>query len=212
MGTLAVVRSDGQGFIDAADPAAVARVADVLLAGGAVVLPTDTVYGVAALPTVPGATDRLFALKDRSAGQPLAVLVADADQARALVEPSAPEVERWMVDFWPGPLTLVLPRSRAATGLLLGGPGDTIGVRCPGHDLVRAVAAEVGPIATTSANRHGEPTPPTAAEAAAALVSEVELVVDGGEVGTLASTVVDATWGTWRLLREGAITVDQLQR
>ena len=193
------------------DPHAFERIVAVLLEGRTVLIPTDTVYGVGAVPSIPGATDRVFALKERSLASPLAVLVADVEQARTLVERPSPEVAGWMEEFWPGPLTLVLPRSTAAASLALGGPGDTIGVRCPDHDLVRAVAAEVGPIATTSANRHGAATPTTAAAAAAALVGPVDLVVDGGERGTLASTVVDATWVSWRLLREGAIPIERLR-
>ena len=198
--------------IDAADEGAVQQAAAVLASGGTVLLPTDTVYGVAALPMLPGATRQLFDLKDRNSDQPIAVLVADIDQALELVEDPSEAVARWMATLWPGPLTLVLARSPEALPMDLGGEADTIGVRCPDHPFVRALAAEVGPIATTSANRSGEPTPTSAAEAAAALVGEVDLVVDGGPAGTLASSVVDASLATWQLLREGAISADQLRR
>lgn len=192
---------------------ALARAAAVLEAGGTVVVPTDTVYGLAALPGVAGATDAVFGLKDRADAQPLAVLVADVDQARSLVDPGAltAEVVDWMDRLWPGALTLVLPRSTAARHLALGGSPDTIGLRCPASDFVRALAARVGPVATTSANRHGEPTPPTAREAAAALAGPVGLVVDGGPAGTVASTVVDATVRPWRVLRVGGVSEDALR-
>lgn len=201
------------------DPAGVATAAaldhavGVLAAAGAVVLPTDTVYGLAALPSLPGATDQLFALKGRAGTQPFAVLVADVTQALGLVEPPTPEVRDWMDRLWPGPLTLVLRRSPAAGGLALGGDAGTIGVRCPAHPFVRALAAAVGPLATTSANRHGEAPPTTATDAAASLAGPVGLVVDGGPAGTVASTVVDASGpvGTpWRVLREGAVTEAEL--
>jgi tRNA threonylcarbamoyl adenosine modification protein (Sua5/YciO/YrdC/YwlC family) len=192
------------------DPAALDRASGVLQGGGTVVLPTDTVYGLAALPSVPGATDALFALKGRSSDQPLAVLVADADAALALVEPVGSTVHRWMAERWPGPLTLVLRRAPAAAGLALGSGVDTIGIRCPDHDFVRALAAEVGPIATTSANRHGESTPRSAAKAAAALTGPVGLIIDGGPAGTVASTVVDASVERWRVLRVGAVAPDLL--
>lgn len=182
----------------------------MLEGGGTVVLPTDTVYGLAALPTRDGATRDLFALKDRAADHPLAVLVADLDQALELVEFDLPEVGRWMAELWPGPLTIVLRRSAVAAALDLGGDASTIGVRCPDHPFLRALAAEVGPIATTSANRTGDPTPPTAHAAAASLVGPVDLVVDGGPAGAAASTVVDATSVPWRVLRVGAITADRL--
>lgn len=200
----------GNAVVDVDDSGALARAAAALVSGGTVVLPTDTVYGVAVLPALPGATEQLFELKDRAQGQPIAVLVADADQALELIEAPSPTVQHWMRTFWPGPLTLVLQRSAEARHLDLGGEADTIGVRCPSHPFVRALAAEVGPLATTSANRSGSPTPSNAVEAAASLAGEVDLVVDGGLAGSLASTVVDASLATWRVLREGAITADDL--
>lgn len=186
------------------------RARAVLLRGGTVILPTDTVYGLAALPGVAGATDQLFALKGRRGHQPLAVLVADVDQALDLVDPPGPAVRRWMGELWPGPLTLVLRRRPAVRALALGGDGATIGVRCPAHPFVRALARAVGPIATTSANRHGEATPTSARAAAAMLDGPVGLVVDGGPAGTVASTVVDVSAEPWRVVRGGAVPTDRL--
>lgn len=189
--------------IELGEPDVVQRVADALRAGEVVVLPTDTVYGLAALPTDAAAVDRVFALKGRAADTPLAVLCADVDQALALAaEPDAVRgaAERW----WPGPLTLVVAR-RPGLGLHLGEPPDTIGLRVPDHDLVRSVARAIGPIAATSANRHGEPPATSAAEADAALGDGLGLVVDGGRLEASASTVVDATGPAWRVLREGPI-------
>ena len=141
-------------------------------------LPTDTVYGLAALPTSKGAVDRIFTLKGRRADVPIAVLCATAAQALELCDP-VPGVQRVAARFWPGPLTLVLPR-RAGVGLHLGEPADTIGLRVPDHPLVRAVAEQTGPIAVTSANRHGEPTAATSRAVAASLDGDADLVVDGG--------------------------------
>ncbi|MGI8755915.1 MAG: L-threonylcarbamoyladenylate synthase [Acidimicrobiales bacterium] len=194
-------------LVDADAAEATGLVAAVLRDGGAVVLPTDTVYGVAALPSVAGATEALFSLKGRSSRQPLAVLVASKEQALGLMAEVAEEVRRWMDDLWPGPLTLVVPRSASARTLELGGDAATIGVRCPDHPLVRALATEVGPIAATSANRHGEATPETAEAAAASLVGPVGLVVDGGPATMVASTVVDASQTPWNVLRVGALPV-----
>jgi L-threonylcarbamoyladenylate synthase len=177
-----------------------------LRAGEAVVVPTDTVYGLAALADRPSATARLFTLKHRTERKALAVLVADIEQAQSLVEPVGPEVRALMERHWPGPLTLVLPRSPASRALDLGGDDDaTVGVRCPGHALLRALARRVGPLATTSANRSGEPTPSMAAEAAAALDGPVGFVLDGGRCDGVPSTVVDVTGVPWRVLREGPI-------
>ena len=190
----------------ASDPSAAPRVAEVLRSGGVVVLPTDTVYGVAAAAHLPGAVGRLFALKGRRADVPIAVLCADEAQALALAEPVDGDA-RELAARWPGPLTLVLPR-RAGLDWELGEPAATIGVRCPDHDLVRSVAARIGPLATTSANRHGVPTPPEAAAAAASLTGPVDLVVDGGSLAGVASTVVDLTGPDPRVLRQGALRID----
>lgn len=168
-------------------------------------LPTDTVYGIAALPIDRSATDKLFALKGRGESVPMAVLCADVEQAMALASPAVHESLPAVAErFWPGALTMVVPRA-AGVDLYLGEPSDTIGLRVPDHGFVRALAREVGPIAATSANKHGDPTPLTAAEAAASIIGDVGLVVDGGTLTAVASTVVDATDSPWRVLRAGAV-------
>lgn len=186
------------------------EVVEVLQRGGVVVLPTDTVYGLAALPTSAGAVERVFALKGRKADVPIAVLCASAAQALELSEP-IPGAAEVAAALWPGPLTLVLPR-RSGVDLHLGEPIHTIGLRVPDHPLVRAVAERAGPIATTSANRHGEATPATADGAAASLTSEPDLVVDGGPLEAAASTVVDATSDPWSALRRGPVDPDEVLR
>jgi L-threonylcarbamoyladenylate synthase len=177
--------------------------------GKAIVLPTDTVYGVAVALSVPGATRQLFALKDRPDEVPIAVLVASPAQAAELVEPLTGTVARVADALWPGPLTVVL-RRRPDVDVDLGGDGATVGVRCPDHSFVRALAAEVGPLATTSANRHGEATPPTAEAAATALTAAVPLVIDGGPCTGVASTVIDGTDHALPILRLGPITPEQI--
>jgi tRNA threonylcarbamoyl adenosine modification protein (Sua5/YciO/YrdC/YwlC family) len=169
-----------------------------------VVLPTDTVYGLAALPGDEAAVARLFDLKGRGYDTPLAVLCADVRQAVALVDPEqAVEVQQVGARWWPGPLTLVCPR-RPGAELHLGEPTGTVGLRVPDHPLVREVAARVGPIACTSANRHGEPTAVTAEEALLELPT-VDLVADEGPIEGRASTVIDTTRTPWHVLREGPI-------
>lgn len=193
-----VVRSDA--------PDAVDRVCEALQRGGVVVLPTETVYGLAALASDASATAAVFARKGRGADVPVAVLCADAEQALALAEePSV--LARSLADaHWPGPLTMVL-RRRADLGWSLGEPATTIGLRCPDHDLVRAVAARIGPLATTSANRHGRPTPAGAVEAAGQLLGPVDLVVDGGALSGTPSTVVDLTGDVPEVLRQGGVAI-----
>jgi L-threonylcarbamoyladenylate synthase len=194
------------------DSNAVGLAVDVLRAGEVVALPTDTVYGLAVLPTIPHATRRLFALKARGAEAPIAVLCADAAQALSLAAPDAltDDVRRIAERLWPGPLTIVLPRL-PGLGYQLGEPADTVGVRCPDHELVRSIAVAVGPIATSSANRHAEPTSPTAEGVAAAFGSELPLVLDGGRCEASPSTVVAVTETTWRLLREGPIALAEVR-
>ena len=172
--------------------------------GGVVVLPTETVYGLAALAADREAIERLFVLKGRPDSKAIAVLVGDLDQARALTTDDLDRCARW----WPGPLTAVVNRSPDAA-LYLGADVTTIGVRCPDHGFVRRLALKLGPIAATSANRSGEPTPATAAEVAAAF-PEVTLVVDGGPRTGMPSTVVDLTVHPPRILRAGPVTADAL--
>ena len=192
------------------DPAAVDGAVEdavaVLRRGGVVALPTDTVYGIAALPSVAGATSKLFAAKGRRADVPVAVLCADASQALSLVADGAVGSDaRQVLDrFWPGGLTVVLPR-RAGLGYELGEPATTIGLRCPNEPVVRAIAALVGPLATTSANRHGAPTPHDASGVVGALGDDLDLVLDGGERRGAPSTVVDMTTRPWRIVRAGAV-------
>jgi L-threonylcarbamoyladenylate synthase len=181
-----------------------------LEAGEAVVLPTDTVYGLAALAADHEATAKLFAIKGRTADVPVAVLCADAEQALALAEgggdaPVRAVAARW----WPGAVTLVVRRA-AHVDLHLGEPRHTIGLRVPDHDLVRAVAARVGPIATTSANLTGQAPVTTAAMARHALGPAVGLVVDGGLLEGRASAVLDATTQPWAVLRPSAAVADIL--
>ena len=185
-----VVLVDDRAALDAAEAA--------LRAGGAVVLPTDTVYGLAALPPF---VDTLYALKGRPDEVPIAVLVASVEQARTLVTLS-PVADRIASSLWPGPLTVVLPRRDDHT---------TLGVRCPDHPFVRSLAGRVGPISVTSANRHGEPTPPTAVAAAASLMGSVPVLIDGGPCTGVASTVVEVCDDTLTILREGPISAEQIR-
>jgi tRNA threonylcarbamoyl adenosine modification protein (Sua5/YciO/YrdC/YwlC family) len=192
-----LVRSDAPGALDAAQR--------TLRAERAVVLPTDTVYGLAALPSSSRAVDELYALKDRPESMPIAMLVASRDQVSALAEPVPDAVERLMEAFWPGPLTLVLAS-------LQGQERGNVGVRCPDNRFVRDLARRTGPLAVTSANRHAQPTAITAVEAAGSLTGQVALVIDGGRCEGVASTVVDATDPELPLLREGSIRREEIMR
>lgn len=161
--------------IDDDPDGALRAAAEALQAGGVVAIPTDTVYGLAAVASHSEAIARLAEMKGRSKSQPIAVLVADAAQAESLVGELSAAAATLMDAFWPGPLTIVLPVTEgkaAVADVLLGGnklkdadePVGTIGIRCPAHNWVRELASQVGPIAATSANQHGKPPSITAEE------------------------------------------------
>lgn len=183
-----------------------------LEAGEVVAVPTDTVYGLAVLPGVPSATERLFAVKRRPRGVELPVLAADAAQAFALAADPVPDAARRLAaHYWPGALTIVVAR-RPGLEWDLGTGGATIGLRVPDHPVVVALCRRLGPLAVTSANRHGEPTPPTAAEVAAVLGDEVPVVIDGGRCDGAPSTVVAVEAdGTVRVLREGRLPATEVE-
>lgn len=191
---------------------AVAVAAERLQAGEVVVLPTETVYGVAAVASDAAAVDELFRRKGRPAERQIAVLVANVGQVEELAKVDD-RFERLASAFWPGPLTLVLSR-RVDVGVILGADDEglgTVGVRCPAHDLARSLAARVGPIATTSANRSGESTPTDAAGAADVLGGGL-LALDGGPCNGKPSTVLDLSVEPARILREGPIGVTDIAK
>jgi L-threonylcarbamoyladenylate synthase len=200
-------------------PAARSEAAGVLLDGGVIALPTDTVYGIAVALATPGGIERLFAAKSRPPDKAIALLLAGADQAPEIGVMSAAAAVLAGA-FWPGGLTLVVPRrvDRPLPAALTGGaeaPGAiaTVGLRVPDHAAPRALAAAVGPLPTTSANRSGEPEARDAGEIERLLGDALELILDGGpSIGGPASTVVDATGETLRILREGAIPAAEIAR
>lgn len=165
--------------------------------------PTDTVYGLAVSPRADGAIERLFVAKGRPPSVPIAVLVADSAQAQELCESQLPP--GLMEHHWPGPLTVVV-RRRPGLSWDLGGSPTTIGIRCPDHGFVRSLCTEAGPLATTSANLHGEPSPTSAAGVAETMIgAPVSVVLDGGLCDGAPSTVVDLTGESIVVLREGAL-------
>ncbi|MFP5376975.1 MAG: L-threonylcarbamoyladenylate synthase [Acidimicrobiia bacterium] len=196
-------------FGDPAPAPAVAQAVRALAAGQVVAVPTDTVYGLAADPFSTGGADRLFLLKRRPREMELPVLVADEEQALSLATAVPDAARGLMARFWPGALTVVLPRSPDLVADL-GADDATVGLRCPAHPVPLALCRAYGPIATTSANRHGEPTATTAAEVAAVFGDAVAVVLDGGPCTGAPSTVVDCTGAQPKLLRDGRIPWDEV--
>jgi L-threonylcarbamoyladenylate synthase len=176
-----------------------------LEAGAVIAVPTDTVYGLAARLT-PGGVDSLFALKGRPAELALPVIVGSIAQARTVASAWPDAAEVLAEHFWPGALTLVVPAPPAVASLV-GGDGDSVGLRWPGHRVLNALCAALGPLAVTSANRHGAP-PATSVEdliASFASPPAPALAVDGGRCGGAPSTVVDCSTEPVRCLRDGGV-------
>lgn len=176
--------------------------------GEAIVIPTDTVYGLAARPEIAGAVRSIFEIKRRAPDQPLPVLGAStADLERiVLIDERAIALGR---DYWPGSLTLVLPRAEGFPYDLGDDGVGTVAVRVPAHPVALELLARTGPLAVTSANRSGAPPAITLEEARAALGDEVGVFIDGGRVGGAPSTVLDLS-GEPRILREGAVPEAEL--
>jgi L-threonylcarbamoyladenylate synthase len=196
--------------LDAADPTAIPAAADLLRRGLPVVLPTDTVYGVGVLPYDAAAVDRLYAVKGRPAEKGIPILlgdVADVAHVAGIIPPAAAAL---MAHFWPGPLTLIVPRRPELPANL--SPDDTIAVRVPDHALARAlIRAAGGAVAATSANVSGQPPARAADEALAVLGGRVAAVLDDGpSPGGMASTVVDCTVDPPVVRRAGPLTAADL--
>lgn len=175
-----------------------------------IVMPTDTVYGIAARPEHPEAIALVFALKGRREDKPLPVLGGDIVDLEAVVTIDA-RARRVASRWWPGPLTLVLPRASRFDHDLGGGPEAPVAVRIPAHPLARELLARSGPLAVTSANRSGEEAAADVAGARGVFGDEIPVYLDGGVAHGRASTVFDLT-AEPRVLRAGAIEEDQLLR
>jgi L-threonylcarbamoyladenylate synthase len=189
-----------------ATPETIAEGASLLRAGRLVAFPTETVYGLGANALDDAAVRRIFAAKGRPSYNPVIAHVTSADAARALVTAWPDEAERLAAAFWPGPLTLVLPKRAIVPDALTAGLA-AVAVRVPAHPVALALIEAAGvPVAAPSANRYTELSPTTAAHVAKSLGDRVDLIVDGGatEVG-IESTVVDLTADRPRLLRPGTI-------
>jgi L-threonylcarbamoyladenylate synthase len=189
----------------------VADVVAAALAGGLVVLPTDTVYGIGTRPDDPAATARLFEAKGRPRGLALPVLVA----SRVAAEEVAVFDQRARAlagRFWPGPLSLVLPRAEPSRTWDLGEDASTVAVRMPHHPLALAVLASTGPLAVTSANRSGEPTPTTCEGLRAVFGDAVDVYLcEAAAIAGSASTVVALDGSELRVLRLGSVSEDELR-
>jgi L-threonylcarbamoyladenylate synthase len=197
-------------ILPASDPQALAQALTILQTGGLVAFPTDTVYGVGASAFDAEAVRSIYAVKERPIEKSIPLLIADPDDLEKVSPEVSPLAFKLAACFWPGALTLVvtkhprLPEAVSATA--------TIGVRIPDHPVARALLRAAGPLAVTSANLSGQPSPSSAGEVLIQLGGRIALIIDGGRApGGVPSTVVDCTEALARTLREGPITIAMIQ-
>lgn len=179
-----------------------------LKAGGIVIFPTDTAFGIGCRIDDRAAVDRLFRIRERPLTQATPVLVASINQALPYLDNPSKIVRHFMDVYWPGGLTIIAPCKKDLIYSPIRGGGETIGIRMPDHSDLRAVIAAVGvPILGPSANIHGEPTPFRLEDLDPKLVAHVDYVLPGLTKGTQASTVVDCTKDPYVIIRQGAVTL-----
>lgn len=194
------------------DPSLISEAAAVLRGGGLVAFPTETVYGLGADALNAAAVTRIFAAKGRPADDPIIVHVLGFEALSYLAATVPPVAARLAAEFWPGPLTLVVPRGPHVPDIVTAGL-DSVAVRAPAHPVARALLAAVGgPIAAPSANPFGQTSPTTAAHVVADLGDRIDVVLDGGPspVG-VESTVVDCRVDPPVVLRHGGVTIEALR-
>ncbi|MGA2503584.1 MAG: L-threonylcarbamoyladenylate synthase [Anaerolineales bacterium] len=187
------------------DPHALPRALETLQSGGLVAFPTDTVYGVGALAFDRLAVVSIYKAKNRPVERAIPVLIGDVDDLQKVAIEIPKIAFRLAAHFWPGPLTLVIPKHPKLPESISAGP--TVGVRIPNHPVTLALLRLAGPMAVTSANLSGQPSPKTAQEVDAQLGGRIALILDAGTTpGGVPSTVVDCSGGEPQILRVGPIS------
>lgn len=198
-----VIRSD--------HPVAMQHAVDVLSNGGLVVFPTDTVYGLAALPTKAEYIERLYVVKGRESTRAIAILLSSSTELENISILPSDKVLKLANRFWPGPLTLIVPKHPDLPDAL--SPNQTIGVRVPDHDIALELLRMTGPLGVTSANISGHENTNSAEEVMEQLDGRVHLVIDGGKSpGGVPSTVVDCTTPEPAILRPGPIKIKEINK
>ena len=197
--------------LSAEDPSAIAEAVRVLREGGLVAIPTETVYGLAAHALDPAAVARIFAAKGRPATNPLIVHVATIEQARALSSAWPATADAIAARFWPGPVTVVVPRAAHVPDIVTAG-GPTIAIRIPAHPVALAILRSGLPLAAPSANPSNGISPTTARHVLEGLGDRVDVILDGGPTTAgIESTVVHLGEDPPRLLRPGIVTPGELE-
>jgi L-threonylcarbamoyladenylate synthase len=186
--------------------------AKLLRQGEVVAFPTETVYGLGANALSDQAVEKIFLAKGRPSDNPLIVHIGELAQLEMVAQEVPPKAEQLIEAFWPGPLTLILPKTDRVASLVTAGLA-TVGVRMPDHPAALALIREAGlPLAAPSANRSGRPSPTTADHVLADLNGRIAGILDGGSTGVgVESTVLDVTVEPAVILRPGGITLEQIQ-
>ena len=188
---------------------AIPRALEILRASGLVAFPTDTVYGVGALVFDGKAVESIYTAKDRPVEKAIPVLIGDADDLEKVGIDIPASAHRLASRFWPGPLTILVPKRVDLPGSVSATP--TVGVRVPDHEVARDLLRAAGPLAVTSANISGGLSPVTAQEVFEQLKGRIDLIIDGGKTpGGIPSTLVDCTASGLQILREGPISREAL--
>jgi L-threonylcarbamoyladenylate synthase len=190
-------------------PNAIANALEVLLSGGLVAFPTDTVYGVGALVFDEKTVESIYAAKERPVEKAIPVLIGDAVDLNQVADEIPIPAARLIARFWPGPLTVLVPKKSSLPTVV--SATSTVGVRVPDHELARSLLRLAGPMAVTSANISSQPSPTTAEEVLTQLGSRIAMILDGGRTpGGVPSTLVDCTGDEIQILREGPISKETL--
>lgn len=199
-------------LLQANQPGAIKETADLLRQGQIIAYPTDTLYGVGVDPFNAEAIERLYTVKERSLDKGIPILLADLSDLEKVTDQIPALAQRLIEQYWPGALTLIVPKKSILPANI--SPNQGIAVRIPAHDISRAfIRAAGGVVATTSANKSGQPPATDAAQAFQALYGLISAVLDGGPARDgMASTVLDCMSDPPQLLREGPITVKNLSR
>lgn len=183
----------------------------ILKAGGLVAFPTDTVYGLGALVDDEKAVESLYQVKGRGSEKAIPVLIGEIEDLEQVVTDFPPAAQRLAKRFWPGPLTLVLPKQPSLPSAISSLP--TVGVRIPDHEWARILLRAAGPMAVTSANLSGRASSCTAEEVMAQLGDRIPLILDDGPTpGGAPSTVIDCTGSEPLLLRAGPLSLEEISR
>lgn len=195
--------------LPADDPKAILRALEVLHSGQLVAFPTDTVYGVGALAFDAQTVESIYSAKERPVEKAIPVLIGVNEDITQVAEEIPPLAKKLIARFWPGPLTVLVPKKPSLPEVV--SATSTVGVRVPDHEVARALLRKAGPMAVTSANRSSQPSPTTAQEVLAQLDGRIALILDGGKTpGGIPSTLVDCTGNEIQILRAGPLTQEDL--